>query len=227
MSNICVHATPDATQPIAIIYPHEVHLRAAVPDEDPRTSLGDLCANPKVNALVLKECNAVGKKSGFKGIEMLQAVVLTADEWTPESGLVTAAQKLQRKKIAQRYEAGISVRSLSSHLVVVTLAHHSYAGGFRDTEIGFFPLPTPTTTFTSSNIFAVCRSFLFFLGLSNNVPLVVYSYTFHRARNISHHSRLPHHHSFLSPFPVPCTSPFVTVEVTLHARVDARTFLTR
>ncbi|KAH9985898.1 long-chain-fatty-acid-CoA-ligase [Russula vinacea] len=108
VSNICVHATPDATQPIAIIYPHEVHLRAALPDEDPRTSLGDLCANPKVNALVLKECNAVGKKSGFKGIEMLQAVVLTADEWTPESGLVTAAQKLQRKKIAQRYEAGIS-----------------------------------------------------------------------------------------------------------------------
>jgi long-chain acyl-CoA synthetase len=59
---------------------------------------------------VLKECNATGKKSGFKSIEMLQAVVLTADEWTPESGLVTAAQKLQRKKIAQRYDAEISVR---------------------------------------------------------------------------------------------------------------------
>ena len=117
MSNICVHATPDATQPIAIIYPHEVHLRAALPDEDPRTSLGDLCANPKVNALVLKECNAVGKKSGFKGIEMLQAVVLTADEWTPESGLVTAAQKLQRKKIAQRYDAEISVRLIFSSLI--------------------------------------------------------------------------------------------------------------
>ena len=110
MLNICVHATPDATQPIAIIFPHEGHLRAALPDEDPRTSLGDLCANPKVKALVLKECNATGKKSGFKGIEMLQAVVLTADEWTPESGLVTAAQKLQRKKIAQRYDAEISVR---------------------------------------------------------------------------------------------------------------------
>ncbi len=59
---------------------------------------------------MLKECNATGKKSGFKSMEMLQAVVLTADEWTPESGLVTAAQKLQRKKIAQRYDAEISVR---------------------------------------------------------------------------------------------------------------------
>lgn len=71
---------------------------------------------------MLKECNATGKKSGFKGIEMLQAVVLTADEWTPESGLVTAAQKLQRKKIAQRYDAEILVRFLSFHLVFVVRA---------------------------------------------------------------------------------------------------------
>ncbi|KAF8486866.1 long-chain-fatty-acid-CoA-ligase [Russula ochroleuca] len=191
VSNICVHATPDATQPIAIIYPHEVHLRASLPDEDPRTSLGDLCANPKVNALVLKECNATGKKSGFKGIEMLQAVVLTADEWTPESGLVTAAQKLQRKKIAQKYDAEISVRS---HLVgrghtgsLLITKSLSFAEGFRDTEIGFCPPSSPRTTPSSSNIFAVCRSFLFvffIFGLSN-VPSVVFSYTFHRARNIS------------------------------------------
>ncbi|KAH9957523.1 acetyl-CoA synthetase-like protein [Russula dissimulans] len=107
VSNICVHAIPDATQPIAIVIPHEVHLRAALPDENPHISLGDLCAKPSVKALVLKECNAMGKKNGFKGIEMLQAVVLTPDEWTPESGLVTAAQKIQRKKIAQAFDAEI------------------------------------------------------------------------------------------------------------------------
>jgi long-subunit acyl-CoA synthetase (AMP-forming) len=104
-----------------------VHLRASLPDEDPRTSLADLCANPKVKALVLKECNASGKKSGFKGIEMLQAVILTADEWTPESGLVTAAQKLQRKKIAQRYDAEISVRFFPYHLVVSCAVIGSHA----------------------------------------------------------------------------------------------------
>jgi long-chain acyl-CoA synthetase len=95
--------------------PHEGHLRASLPDEDPHTSLADLCAKPKVKALILKECNAAGKKSGFKGIEMLQAVVLTTDEWTPESGLVTAAQKIQRKKIAQTYDAEIKVRVLSGN----------------------------------------------------------------------------------------------------------------
>ena len=153
MSNICVHAIPDATQPIAIIYPHEGHLRAALPDEDPRTSLGDLCANPKVKALVLKECNAVGKKNGFKSIEILQSVVLTADEWTPESGLVTAAQKLQRKKIAQRYDAEVTVRvfyispsccvlscDTSTHVHwLISTDNKSFAGGFRGAKMKTVP----------------------------------------------------------------------------------------
>ncbi|KAH8988984.1 hypothetical protein EDB86DRAFT_2944935 [Lactarius hatsudake] len=38
---------------------------------------------------------------------MPQAVVLTADEWTPESGVVTAAQKVQRRKVAERFDAEI------------------------------------------------------------------------------------------------------------------------
>ena len=53
--------------------------------------------------MVLKECNAIGKKNGFKPMETLHAVILTPEEWTPESGLVTAAQKIQRKKIADTF----------------------------------------------------------------------------------------------------------------------------
>lgn len=62
-----------------------------------------------MRSLVLKECVAAGKKGGFKGIEILQGVVLTPEEWTPESGLVTAAQKIQRKKIEERYLKDIKV----------------------------------------------------------------------------------------------------------------------
>ena len=114
MSNICVYATADAKQPIAIIIPHEVNVRRALKDKS--IDVGDgqsfsaLCDNKKVRELVLGGCNSVGKKSGFKGIETLQAVILTPDEWTPESGLVTAAQKVQRKKIAQAFDKEIKVR---------------------------------------------------------------------------------------------------------------------
>lgn len=36
--------------------------------------------------------------------------MLTPDEWTPESGLVTAAQKIQRAKIAKTFRDEINVR---------------------------------------------------------------------------------------------------------------------
>ncbi|KAF8170269.1 hypothetical protein K438DRAFT_1982789 [Mycena galopus ATCC 62051] len=125
VANICVHATAEAKAPIAIIIPHEHNLRAAlksgsgsssslVDDKgskvgpiDPTKGLPDLCNDPRVAELVLKECNAVGKKSGFKAMETLSAVVLTPDEWTPESGLVTAAQKIQRTAIAKKFEQEI------------------------------------------------------------------------------------------------------------------------
>jgi long-chain acyl-CoA synthetase len=110
VGNICVHATPDAKQAIAIIVPHEGHLRSSlknVSDVDANAELHKLCENPRVKEHVLKDCNAQGKKAGFKPMEMLGAVILTPEEWTPESGMVTAAQKTQRKNIAKKFDAEI------------------------------------------------------------------------------------------------------------------------
>ncbi|KAF9461401.1 long-chain-fatty-acid-CoA-ligase [Collybia nuda] len=114
VGNICVHASQDAKQPLAIIIPHEAHLRHTLQNSgngnksvDASGSLVDLCNDPKVKALILKECNAVGKKNGFKPTELLQDVVLTPEEWTPESGMVTAAQKINRAKIAKTFEKEI------------------------------------------------------------------------------------------------------------------------
>jgi len=112
VANMCVHAVPDAKQPMALIYPHESNLRhylssANIQGVDSSADLATLCHNKAVAEAVLKECNAVGKKAGFKPLEILDAVVLTPEEWTPENELVTAAQKIQRKKIAQKYDKEI------------------------------------------------------------------------------------------------------------------------
>ncbi|KAG8878504.1 long-chain fatty acid-CoA ligase [Tulasnella sp. 331] len=109
INNICVHAHSDAKQPMAIIHPHENNLRAALA-ADPSTAglakeeIHKLCEDKDVCSLVLKQCNAVGKKNGFKGMELLEAVVLTPEEWTADNQMVTAAQKINRKKIAERYK---------------------------------------------------------------------------------------------------------------------------
>ena len=102
-----MHAHPDAKQPIAIIIPHEQNLRHALESKSfgisPHASLSEICQDDRVRELVMKECNAVGKKNGFKPMEILEGIILTAEEWTPESGLVTAAQKVQRRKVAEHY----------------------------------------------------------------------------------------------------------------------------
>ncbi|GLB44412.1 putative AMP-binding enzyme [Lyophyllum shimeji] len=112
VGNMCVHASAEAKQPLAIVIPHEAHLRqtlrtANIKDLDPNAPMADLCKDNRVRDLILKDCNAVGKKAGFKPQELLQAVILTPEEWTPESGLVTAAQKIQRSKIASKFEEEI------------------------------------------------------------------------------------------------------------------------
>lgn len=91
---------------MAIIIPHEAHLRHHL-GVDGSKSLADLCNQADIRQIVMNECNTVGKKNGFKPMELLEAVVLTAEEWTPESGLVTAAQKIQRSKIAKTFHEEI------------------------------------------------------------------------------------------------------------------------
>jgi long-chain acyl-CoA synthetase len=108
VSNICVHADTNAKQPIAIVIPHEANLRAQLNEKG--TPLADLCQRDDVRSLVMKECNAAGKKQGFKTMEMLEAVILTPDDWTPENGLVTAAQKINRKKVSGKFDSEIKVR---------------------------------------------------------------------------------------------------------------------
>ncbi|KAG1807857.1 long-chain-fatty-acid-CoA-ligase [Suillus subaureus] len=111
VANICVYADAEAKQPIGIIIPHEANLRHALEAKsnpaDASAELSDLCTNKVVQDLILKECNAIGKKNGFKPMEILEAVILTSEEWTPESGLVTAAQKVQRSKVAKKFEKEI------------------------------------------------------------------------------------------------------------------------
>ena len=91
VANLCVHATSESQKPIVILFPHEVHLRemltanASLPALD--TDIHKLCEDAAVKEFYLKDLQAIAKKNGFKAIEVVQGVVLSPEEWTPESGL--------------------------------------------------------------------------------------------------------------------------------------------
>jgi len=106
--NGCILASPTHKHPAMIAVAHPETLPIFARKNGVNGSLEELCNNPKVVALVLKELNAVAKKEGLKPMEFLEALVLSAEEWTPESGLLTAAQKLKRATIESHYAASIA-----------------------------------------------------------------------------------------------------------------------
>jgi long-chain acyl-CoA synthetase len=116
--NCCVHATSESRQPIIIVVPNEANLRDAIkaaiyagdtalPHVD--TDFYQLCKDKEVHRLIFKDLVGVAQRNGFKRREVVQGIVLGADEWTPQSGLVTAAQKLQRRNIQLVFKDQIEV----------------------------------------------------------------------------------------------------------------------
>ena len=86
VANICVYADDNKAKPIAIIVPAEPALKKlaasiAVPDG----SIEELVHNKKLIAAVLKELQAAGRQGGLSGIEIIDGVVLSDEEWTPQN----------------------------------------------------------------------------------------------------------------------------------------------
>ncbi|KXT07689.1 hypothetical protein AC578_10241 [Pseudocercospora eumusae] len=105
VGNICVFAQQDKNKPVAIVVPAEPALKQLASDHGVQGhGLEDLCHNEKVNSAVLKAMQDAGKKGGLSGIEIIEGVVLADEEWTPQNGLVTSAQKLNRKAITEKYQ---------------------------------------------------------------------------------------------------------------------------
>ncbi|KAL2754540.1 hypothetical protein ACRALDRAFT_1056647 [Sodiomyces alcalophilus JCM 7366] len=108
VANICVYADASKTKPVAIIVPAEpalVNLAKSIGVSG--NTLDELVDNKQLNAAVLAELQNAGRQGGLSGIEIIEGVALCDDEWTPQNDLVTAAQKLQRKNILDKYKAQV------------------------------------------------------------------------------------------------------------------------
>ena len=120
VANICVYAAQDKAKPIAIIVPVELALqKLASANGIKGESVEELIHDEKLNGLVLKELQKAGREGSLAGIEMIDGVVLAEEEWNPQNvstrreficpttnasqGFTTAAQKIQRKKILEKY----------------------------------------------------------------------------------------------------------------------------
>ncbi|KAI0132390.1 AMP-binding enzyme [Xylariales sp. AK1849] len=105
VGNICVYADQSKAKPIAIIVPMEPALKKLAEGAGVKgSSVEELVHDKKLQSAVLKELQNAGRQGGLSGIEIIDGVVVSDEEWTPQNGLVTAAQKLNRKGILNKYK---------------------------------------------------------------------------------------------------------------------------
>lgn len=129
VANICVYADDSKSRPVAIIVPAEPALKKLASSIGVEgNTLEELVHNKKLQQAVLKELQNAGRAGGLSGIEIIEGVVMSDEEWTPHNvslprdvprpalqcetttvadrflqNLVTAAQKLNRKAILNKF----------------------------------------------------------------------------------------------------------------------------
>ncbi|XP_050309994.1 long-chain-fatty-acid--CoA ligase 4 isoform X6 [Anthonomus grandis grandis] len=108
VDNICVYGEPTKQYCVALVVPNQPNLMELAT----KIGLGDknfeeLCEDPEVEKAVANELAEHGKRGKLQKFEIPHAVKLVAEVWSPDMGLVTAAFKLKRKDIQDRYQCDL------------------------------------------------------------------------------------------------------------------------
>jgi long-chain acyl-CoA synthetase len=86
VANICVYADDSKAKPVAIIVPAEPVLKKMASSLGVEGStLEELVHNKKLQGAVLKELQTAGRNGGLSGIEIIEGVVVSDEEWTPQN----------------------------------------------------------------------------------------------------------------------------------------------
>ena len=105
IESICLYADPTKDYVVAVAVSNQPALKElaesmAITD----ISADALCKNQKILTTVITTLSTYGSKNGLEKFELPKKITLVTDEWTPDSGLVTAAFKIRRIFIVKKYE---------------------------------------------------------------------------------------------------------------------------
>jgi len=108
VDEICIVADSQINLPVAVVLPNRNHLiRFATENGIDTSDFEKLVRDEKVKEAVKKSLHATAAKEKMKVYEKPSGVFITSDEWTPQSGLITAASKIKRQDIQRRYQEDI------------------------------------------------------------------------------------------------------------------------
>lgn len=102
VENICLYADSSKEFVVAIVVPS--HQELAQLSKKP---IAEAIQDPKIRKEVVSLLQNYGINQNLQKVELPHKVSLTLDEWTPDSGMVTAAFKLRRREVVERYRKEI------------------------------------------------------------------------------------------------------------------------
>lgn len=85
VQNLMIHGDSEHPRPIAVIFVSEPVIKEIASGLGVSGGPHELVRDSKVRGAVFKDLVAQGKAAGLTGLEMISGVVLTDEEWTPES----------------------------------------------------------------------------------------------------------------------------------------------
>ncbi|XP_035241867.1 long-chain-fatty-acid--CoA ligase 3a [Anguilla anguilla] len=103
VDNICAYANSDQSYVIGFVVPNQKQLLALAEQRRVRGSWEELCSSAEMEAEVLQLITETAIAAKLERFEIPRKIRLSAEPWTPETGLVTDAFKLKRKELKTHY----------------------------------------------------------------------------------------------------------------------------
>ncbi|CAB1326073.1 unnamed protein product [Coregonus sp. 'balchen'] len=107
VDNICAYANSDQSYVIGFVVPNQKQLMVLAEQRGLRGSWEEICNNPDMERDVLRIITEAALSAKLERFEIPKKIRLSAEPWTPETGLVTDAFKLKRKALKSHYQDDI------------------------------------------------------------------------------------------------------------------------
>uniref|UniRef100_A0A671Y2N2 long-chain-fatty-acid--CoA ligase n=1 Tax=Sparus aurata TaxID=8175 RepID=A0A671Y2N2_SPAAU len=107
IDNICAYANSDQSYVISFVVPNHKQLMAVAEQMQVRGTWEEICNNSQMEKEVLRIITEAAISAKLERFEIPKKIRLSAEPWTPETGLVTDAFKLKRKELKTHYQEDI------------------------------------------------------------------------------------------------------------------------
>jgi len=108
IGNIYVHGDSQQNYLVAIIVPDLELLKQVMASQSLAnipTTLQQAVADARVKQIIMKEMDDVAHQEQLRGFEVVKKIVLTAEDFTVENGLLTPSFKLKRHGVQKKYQS--------------------------------------------------------------------------------------------------------------------------